>query len=104
MVDDQPGNAGPARALQAVGIRPVRDDDGDLGWKVRRRAGVEQRLQIAAAPRNQHADAFARTHAASLSEPVKVTRCPLPVSGTISPITRAASPSAAKARHKSSAL
>src|ERR1051326_226418 len=56
MRDDLPGDAGLRRPVQALRLGPVADDQRDFGGVGRVSRGLDQRLQIRAAPREQHAD------------------------------------------------
>ena len=57
MIDVKRFNPSLPRSIEPGRIRPIRDDDSDRGVEAAVADGVDQRLQIAATPRDQDAKA-----------------------------------------------
>jgi hypothetical protein len=57
MIEVKGFNPRPPRPIEPCRIAPIRDDDGDRRLEATVADGVDQRLQIAAAPRDQDAEA-----------------------------------------------
>ena len=57
MIENEILNAGLLRVFEARDVRPIRDHHGKLGIQLLRRDCLDDGLEVAAPPRDQHADA-----------------------------------------------
>ena len=56
MADDQRLDSGGPSPVYPGSIRPIRNDDGNPGPELTARTGIDERLQVAAAAGDQHAE------------------------------------------------
>src|SRR5262245_55383630 len=91
VIDDDSRKSRRACPLEAERVRAVGNHGHDLRWEIRVTAGIDEALQIAATAGYQDADALARAHEASPSDPEKLTRgsespaMSVPIGFTVSP-------------------
>ncbi len=93
MADDHRRQAGPAGTIEADCVGAVGSGQDDLGGIIRQRAGLDQRLQVRAAPGDENADLQPVGHRAAMLR----MRLPGPSPrGTTSPMRNTVSPASAR--------